>query len=239
MQAVIVAGGRGTRLAPYTMVFPKPMLPVGGQPIIETIVRQLAYYGFTDIIISLGYLGGLIKLYFEDKSKVPDGVEIRYCFEDIPLGTAGAIGLIENLEDDFLVINGDILTTLDYRKFIEFHTSEESNLTIAVGKKEVTLSLGILDIDKDNNVLGIHEKPTYTYNDNMGIYIYNRKTLDYIERNKHLDLNVLVENMIAGNERVLAYKSDDSFYWIDIGKHADFEKANIEFESRKDEFLKA
>ena len=122
MQAIVLAGGKGTRLSPYTLVFPKPMLPVGGQPIIQTIVRQLAYFGFDDVVISLGYLGELIELYFKDKSNIPSGVNIRFVTEEKPLGTSGAISLVDNLDDDFLVINGDILTTLDFGKMFEYHS---------------------------------------------------------------------------------------------------------------------
>jgi NDP-mannose synthase len=238
MQAVILAGGKGTRLAPYTLVFPKPMLPVGGQPIIETIITQLAHHGFKDIVISLGYLGDLIKLYFNDRTKVPSGVSLRYVYEDKPLGTAGALSLIEGLEENFLVINGDILTTLNYENFFNFHVDKKASLSVAVGEKKVKMSLGIVTIDNDLRIMGFNEKPTFSFTDNIGIYIYNKKTLSYIKKNQHLDLNILIEKMIEKKDPVYAYMSQENYFWIDIGQHADFEHANREFETRRNEFLK-
>ncbi|MBF0532481.1 MAG: NTP transferase domain-containing protein [Candidatus Omnitrophica bacterium] len=238
MQAVILAGGKGTRLAPYTMVFPKPMLPVGGQPIIETIIRQLAFYGFKDIVISLGYLGDMIELYFRDRSKSLDGIRLRYVREDQPLGTAGALSLIDDLDENFLVINGDILTTLNYENFYRFHQEKGSSLTVAVGEKKVQIALGILTLDEESKVKKFDEKPVYTYKDNIGIYIYNRRALRYIEKGKRLDLNILIEKMIADGDNVFGYMSNENYYWIDVGQHADFEQANQEFEKRKKEFLK-
>lgn len=238
MQAIILAGGKGTRLSPYTLVFPKPMLPVGGQPIIQTIVRQLAYFGFDDIVISLGYLGELVELYFKDKSNVPTGAQIRFVAEDKPLGTAGAISLVENPDEDFLVINGDILTTLDFGKMYSYHKSKNAALTVGVAVREMKINLGVLTIDENERISGFEEKPTYTFNDNMGIYIYNRQVLQYLEKNERIDLNILVEKLLENNEPVYGYRSDDDYYWIDVGQHADFERANQEFEKRKKSYLR-
>lgn len=234
-QAVILAGGKGTRLLPYTVVFPKPMLPLGGQPIIQIILTQLVKHGFTDIVISLGYLGDMIELYFKDKK--PEGVNLRFVHEQQPLGTAGALSLVEDLEEDFLVVNGDILTTLDYRAMFDFHRKNRSALTVAVGVKEVCISLGILSLDGQNRVTGIEEKPTYRFNDNMGIYVYNRSAVSFLPRNQRTDLNVLMENLIGKNLPVFGYRSQDPYYWIDIGQHAEYEKANAEFERRREAFL--
>ncbi|HSA30238.1 MAG TPA: sugar phosphate nucleotidyltransferase [Candidatus Omnitrophota bacterium] len=239
MQAVILAGGQGTRLAPYTLVFPKPMLPVGGQPIIETIIQQLAYYNFKDVVICLGYLGNLIEVYLKNDSRVPKDVNIRYVLESKPLGTAGALSLIDGLEDDFLVINGDILTTLNFQDFFLFHKQKKSSLSIAAGQKKIKMSLGILEIDGQDRVKEFIEKPTYTFQDNMGVYIYNRRALQYIPQNERLDFNILVEKMIQDGEDIFAYRSEDPYFWIDIGQHADFESANQEFEKRRNEFLKS
>lgn len=238
MQAVILAGGKGTRLSPYTLVFPKPMLPVGGHPIIETIIRQLAMHGFKDIIISLGYLGDLIQTYFKDKSKIPAGVNLKYVNEDKPLGTAGALSLINGLEEDFLVINGDVLTTLNFADIYRFHRKKKSSLTVAVGEKKIKISLGILSLDENSKIIGFNEKPTFTFKDNMGVYVYNKAVLSYLKKNTRLDLNILIEKMIARQDSVYGYISRESYYWIDIGQHADFEQANIEFAKRKKIFLK-
>ncbi len=238
MQAVILAGGKGTRLAPYTVVFPKPMLPVGGQPIIETIIQQLSYYNFKEIIICLGYLGDLIEVYLKSDSRIPKDVHIRYVTEQNPLGTAGALSLIDGLDEDFLVINGDILTTLNFEDFFVFHKKKKAALSIAAGQKEIKMNLGILEINEDGRVEEFIEKPTYTFQDNMGVYIYNRRALGYIQQNKRLDFNILVGEMIQTGEDIFAYKSQDPYFWIDIGQHADFERANEEFSKRKNEFLK-
>lgn len=237
MQAVILAGGQGTRLRPYTLVFPKPMLPVGGQPIIETILHQLAHYGFTEAVISLGYMGEYIRMYFSDSAHVPPGMRIRYVYEDQPLGTAGSIALVEGLEDEFLVINGDILTTIDYRDFIAAHRRERADLSIAVGVKEVRMTLGVLELDDDHRITNFREKPTFTFHDNMGIYVYSRAVAESIERNKRLDANTLVLRLIEEGRKVFGYLSEEPYYWIDVGHHADYEKANEEFEKRREAFL--
>lgn len=237
MQAVILAGGKGTRLLPYTTVFPKPMLPVGGKPIIEIIVQQLGYYGFSDVVISLGYLGDYIRMYFQDPSRIPPGVTIRYVEESEPLGTAGPIALVPDLDEQFLVINGDILTTLDYRDFMRYHRERGAALTLAVGVKNVTMSLGILELDDEMHITNFSEKPTFTYHDNMGIYIYSRGVIDSIVKHQHLDLNELVLNLLARRERVCGYICRDPYFWIDIGRSGEYEEANREFEVRRKDFL--
>ena len=235
MQAVILAGGKGTRLLPYTVVFPKPMLPLGGQPIIQIILTQLVKHGFTDIVISLGYLGDLIELYLNEKRS--EEANIRFVREQKPLGTAGALSLVEDLEEDFLVINGDILTSLDYRAMFDFHRERRAALTVAVGVKEVCMNLGILTLDGQDRVTRIEEKPTYRFNDNMGIYVYNRSTVSFLPQNERTDLNVLMETLIGKNLPVFGYRSQDPYYWIDIGQHAEYEKANAEFERHREVFL--
>jgi NDP-sugar pyrophosphorylase family protein len=238
MQAVILAGGKGTRLQPYTLVFPKPMLPVGGVPIISTLVQQLSFFGFTDIIISLGYMREYIRLYFGDSANMPEGSRIRYSYEEEPLGTAGPVSMIDGLEENFLVINGDILSTIDYRDFYDYHIKKDALLSIAVGIKEVKVSLGVLELDKENRITDFREKPTYTFNDNMGIYIYNRRALEYIPRNKRLDMNDLVLDLIRHEQKVIGYISKEQYYWIDVGQHADYEKANQVFLENRDSFLR-
>mgnify|MGYP001480622879 CR=1 FL=1 len=239
MQALILAGGLGTRLHPYTMVFPKPMLPVGGRPIIQTVVDQLAAHGFSEIVISLGHLGNYLRMFFAEAENVPTGVSIDYVEEDEPLGTAAPVSLIEKPGDDFLVLNGDILTTLNFSDFRDFHLQRSATLSIAVGIKHVRMNLGVLELGEDDQVVSMAEKPTYTYHDNMGIYMYNRRALDYIEPGKRLDLPDLATRLIEDGEKVCGFVSQDPYYWIDIGQHADYEKANQEFESRRSDFLVA
>ena len=237
MQAIILAGGKGTRLQPYTMVFPKPMLPVGGLPIIATIVRQLAHFGFDDLVISLGHLGDYIRMYFGDPANVPPGVRIRYYVEEQPLGTAGPLSIIGDLAEDFLVINGDILSTIDYADFFRVHRERGADLSVAVGVKEVKMSLGILDLDPEGRITSFREKPTFKFYDNMGVYVYNRGVMPTIQPNRRLDVNDLVATLLRDGKKVYGYLSKDHYYWIDIGQHGDYEKANEEFEKNKNAFL--
>ena len=239
MQALILAGGRGTRLAPYTLVYPKPMLPVGGRPIIQTIVDQLSSYGYTDIIISLGYLGNYIRMYFSEDSNVPDGTTIRYVEEREPLGTAGPVAVVPDLQENFLVINGDILTTIDFGALMEFHREQAAQLSIVVGVKELQLKLGVVTLDDHHNITSFEEKPTRTFLDNMGIYIYRKSVAERIEQGARLDVNQLVVDMLSRGEKVCGFVSSEPYYWIDIGQHGDYEKANEVFASKRDQFLRS
>lgn len=237
MQALILAGGRGTRLHPYTMIFPKPMLPVGGQPIIHTIASQLVSHGFRRIVISLGYLGNYVRMFFAEDGNTPPGAEISYIVEEEPLGTAAPVSLLPDPEENFLVLNGDILTSINFSDFYSFHLQNEAMLSIAVGTKEVKINLGVLDLDGEGRIRKITEKPTYTYHDNIGIYAYNRRALNFIEPGRRLDLPDLVNRLISAGERVCGFASPEPYYWIDIGQHADYEKANQEFNIRRCDFL--
>lgn len=237
MQALILAGGLGTRLHPYTLVFPKPMLPVGGQPIIQTIVRQLVSYGFDKIAVSLGYLGNYIRMFFDENGNTPAGAEITYLVEKEPLGTAAPVSLLPDPDENFLVLNGDILTSINFSDFYSFHVQNEATLSIAIGIKQVKMNLGVVDLDAQGRITNITEKPTYTYHDNIGIYLYNRRALNYIEPGRRLDLPDLVNRLIAAGENVCGFASSDPYFWIDIGQHADYEKANEEFSLRRNDFI--
>lgn len=237
MKAVILAGGKGTRLAPYTTVFPKPMLPVGDMPILEIIIRQLAYYGFKEIVLSVGHLAELIYAYFQNCNTLPEGVRLTYIKEEKPLGTAGPIALIPNLMETFLVMNGDILTTLDYSKLINFHKRKGALLTVGIYKKEVRMDLGVVEINDERRVTKYIEKPTYTYFDSMGIYVYEPEVIRYIEPGIYLDFPTLVQRLIDNGEKVFAYCHEGFYCWIDIGQHGDYQRANEEFKKRKEEFL--
>ena len=237
MKAVILAGGKGTRLAPYTAVFPKPMLPVGDKPILEIIIRQLANYGFDEIILSVGYLAEIIQAYFQNGKAIPENVVITYVKEREPLGTAGAIGLIPNLNESFLVMNGDVLTTLNYAKLLAFHKEKGAFLTIAIHKKEVKMDLGIVETSDDQRVKNYIEKPTYTYYDSMGIYVYDPAVVRYIEPGVYLDLPKLVQRLIIENKKVFSFYHDKPHFWIDIGQHDDYQMAKEYFCKKRDEFL--
>lgn len=226
MRAVILAGGEGRRLRPYTTVLPKPLMPLGNQPILETVVKQLARDGYTDLTFAVGYLSQLIEAYFGDGSKF--GVNIDYSHEDKPLGTVGPLKLIDGLEDNFLVMNGDILTDLDYGDLMAKHKASDAVATICVYQKDVPVSLGVLDLDDNDEVTGYTEKPTLHYTASTGIYCFKRDVLEHIPDDQRFDLPDLVLKLIAEQKRVFAYRFAGK--WLDIGRPEDYEQATDEFE---------
>lgn len=236
MDAVILAGGKGTRLAPYNTVFPKPLVPLGDRPILDIIVQQLDYYGFDRIIISLGYLGELIESYFKSGySSTLKNAKIEFVREREPLGTVGSLALVSGLKKSFLVINGDTLTTLNYKKLMDFHKENKGLLTIATNKKKVNLQLGIMEANDKFEIQSFVEKPTMSYLVSMGIYIYEPEILKYIKPGESLDFPNIVWKMLEEKKRILGYPSED--YWLDLGTHSDYGKAQDEFENMKKELL--
>jgi NDP-sugar pyrophosphorylase family protein len=233
-RAVVLAGGRGTRLAPYTTAFPKPLVPIGGMPILEIVLRQLRWYGVREVILSVGYLAQLIEAYFATRGPIP-GLEITYLRETQPLGTAGALALLGNVDDNLLVVNGDILTTLDFGKMMEFHLCNKPALTVASYRKDVKIDLGVLKVDSGSKIVVYDEKPTLEYLCSMGIYMYSRRALESIEVGQRLDFPDLVLRMLAEGQETLAYQSD--CYWLDIGRHDDYERAMEEFSRMRSSFL--
>ena len=222
MQAVILAGGKGTRLRPYTTVLPKPMMPVGEKPILEIIVGQLAAAGVRKIVISVGYLSGIIQAYFGDGSKF--GVEIDYFVESEPLGTAGCLSLIPGLEDRFIVMNGDILTDLDVAGLLDHHEKSGKRVTICSYRKDVTISLGVLEIG-DGVVRDYIEKPTYSFAVSMGMYVMERGVIEHIPRGEYFDLPSLIKKLISIDETVNVFRFEGE--WHDIGREEDY-KAVLE-----------
>lgn len=233
MQAIILAGGKGTRLAPYTMVFPKPLMPIGDMPILEIVIRQLKKYGFTKIVLAVGHLAGLIEAYFGDGSKW--GVEITYSREDEPLGTAGPLALIDDLDENFLVMNGDLLTNINYSDLMRHHLESGALSTISMYTKDVPISLGVLELNAEGNITDYIEKPTLKYKVSMGIYIFNKRILNQIERGKYLDFPNLIKILIQNGENISGYMFEG--YWMDIGRHEDYSKVLEEFDKLKDLLL--
>jgi NDP-mannose synthase len=227
MRAVILAGGTGTRLRPYTTILPKPLVPVGERPILELIVRQLARCGFTRIDVSLGHLGELIRAYFAESKYAPDEVELSYVWEDEPLGTAGALKLAHPPEESFLVMNGDIMTTLDYAALMRFHEEQGGALTIATHDKDVPLALGVIEGD-GGVVSGYVEKPTLHYEVSMGVYICSQRALEHVPSG-HFDFPELVLALLAAGETVTKYSFDGP--WYDIGTPHEHERAVAAFEA--------
>jgi NDP-sugar pyrophosphorylase family protein len=232
MRAVILAGGKGTRLAPYTTVLPKPLMPIGDMPILEIVIRQLARHGITDITLAVGYLAELLMAYCGDGEKY--GVRINYSREDEPLGTAGPIALIPDLNEPFLVMNGDLLSTLDYSAMWEHHERRGAIATLASHRRDIKIDLGVIE-SEDGWVKDYIEKPSYHYSVSTGIYIFEPSILEYIERGKRLDLPALILGLLKSGQKVNIYNFDG--YWLDIGRHDDYETAMEEFAAHRADFL--
>jgi NDP-sugar pyrophosphorylase family protein len=225
MQAILLAGGRGTRLQPYTTVFPKPLVPVGDQPICEIIVRQLAAAGFDHVVFAVSHLAGLIEAYFGDGEKW--GLRISYSLEDTPLGTAGPIGLVNDLESDFLVMNGDVLTDLDFRALVEEHRARRPIATITTARKDVPISLGVVTMDGDRRLVGYDEKPTLHYQVSTGIYVLDRRVRERLVPGQRTDLPDLMRDLVARGEHVQCHVHEGE--WLDIGRPEDYEDALSRF----------
>ncbi len=236
MKAVILAGGRGTRLAPYTAALPKPLVPVGDVPILEIIIRQLIASGFTSVTLTLGHMGELIRSYFAAHKMLTAQIDLRFVDEEEPTGTAGSLRLVPNLPETFLVMNGDVLTTIDYRKLLAFHQQHGAMLTIAGHRKEVNIDLGVLKLDEDSGaVVDYLEKPKYTYPVSMGVYVYERRAVEHIPSNKYFDFPDLVLKLLAQKQKVLCFQTDE--LWLDIGRRDDYAQAQEVFEQNKERFL--
>ena len=233
MQTIILAGGKGARLKPYTTVFPKPLMPVGDYPILEIVIKQLAHHGFDQIIMAVGHLKELIIAFLGTGEKW--NVQISYSFEKIPLGTAGPLKLIQHLDDQFMVMNGDILTNMDFYDFFEYHKKTNGVCTISSYKKPVVIDLGVLKKDEHETIKEYIEKPTLHYDVSMGIYAFHKSVLEYIPDNQYFDFPELIKTLLKKGVRVSAYPFEG--IWMDIGRSEDYEKANQIFENNKSEFL--
>jgi len=211
----------GTRLAPYTTVLPKPLVPVGDRPILELILDQLSDAGVDRVDLCVGHLGELIRAYFTQSGTAPDGLELNYHYEDEPQGTAGAIRELDPLDGPLLVMNGDILTDLDYAALIADHVERDAALTIASHSKEVKIDLGVI-VGADHEVDNYIEKPTLNYEVSMGIYVYSARAVEHIPAGR-FDFPDLVLALIAAGERVGKYRF--SGRWYDIGTAGELELA--------------
>lgn len=235
MKAVILAGGKGTRLKPYTTAFPKPLMPIGDIPILEIVIHQLKLHSFGEIIMAVGHLAELIRTFFNDGSKF--GVKIRYSREKQPLGTAGPLALIkEDLNETFLMMNGDVLTTLDYSELFKYHKRNRAIVTMALKKRDVKIDFGVPEIDDSNSILGYNEKPIIGYLVSMGVYIFEPTVLEYIRPNEYLDFPDLVKKLISNGETIKGYVCNG--YWRDIGRPDDYERANREIKEIHDKLFR-
>ncbi|MDO9545349.1 MAG: sugar phosphate nucleotidyltransferase [Pelolinea sp.] len=233
MKVVILAGGKGQRLNPYTLIIPKPLMPIGDMPILEIMLRQMKHAGIDDVIITVGYLASLLQAFFNDGSRL--GLNISYSFEEEPLGTAGPLSQVEGLDSTFLVTNGDILTTLNFNDLAQYHKDQNAALTIAMHKRTSTIDLGIIKCDGNNRVVRYTEKPTYDFLVSMGTYIFEPRVLSFIPHKKHLDFPDLIHLLLASDEKVVGYPFDG--YWQDLGRPDDYLKATEDFDKMRAEFL--
>lgn len=230
---VILAGGKGTRLAPYTTVFPKPLMPIGDLPILEIVLCQLRHYGFKDIVISVGHLSELLQAFFGDGSKW--GLKIRYVSEDQPLGTMGPLKLVNNLNKPFIVMNGDLLTDIDYSSLYRFHIEHGMEATVSAVPRTIEVSLGVLEYDAAQRLTGFREKPVSTYHASMGIYVFNPTVVDLIPGGKHYGFDNLMLDMLAAGRGVKIRPFDG--LWLDIGRPEDYAVANETVQKYRDRFL--
>jgi NDP-mannose synthase len=233
MKAVILAGGKGARLAPFTKILPKPLMPIGDMPILEVILRQIKAAGINEAILTVGHLSGLLQAFFQDGRQL--GIKIAYNFEEYPLGTAGPLALVKGLDETFLVSNGDVLTTMSHRELIQFHRDQKAIATIAVHRRQVKIDLGVVQLDHSPEITGYIEKPTFDYMVSMGIYVFEPGVLSYIQPGKYLDFPDLVKKLLAANEKVVAYVFNG--YWEDLGRPDDYERASADFEQMRSDFL--
>jgi len=231
---VILAGGRGTRLLPYTTSLPKPLMPVGEFPILEILLRQLAQQGFHNITLAVGHLAGLIQAYFKDGSDW--GLDISYSYETTPLGTAGPLAKLARTPNDMLVLNGDLLTTLDFTSIVRYHREHRATATIGTKRRTEKVDFGVIESAVNGQIVGFREKPSRDYLVSMGIYVFSPEVRDFIPHNQRFDFPELVQMLLANRKTVMSFESEA--YWMDIGRPDDYKQANEDFPSMENAFLR-
>ncbi len=220
-RAIILAGGKGTRLRPYTISLPKPLVPLGDKPILERIIVQLKECGFTHVTITLNHMAEMIKAFFEDGKRW--GIKIDYTIEKKPLSTMGPLTLIEDLPDNFLVMNGDVLTDLNFGTFYEEHALKKAIFTIASHRRTEKIDYGLLHHDQENKLTKFEEKPSYDFLVSMGVYMLNKSVLEYIPKDTFFGFDHLMYKLLEVKNPATVYEYNG--YWLDIGRPADYEKA--------------
>lgn len=235
MRAVILAGGRGARLAPYTTVIPKPLLPLGERPILDLILHQLAAAGFTRVTLTLGYMADYFKVFLAQRPELRRLIEIDYIEEREPTGTAGSLAEVEGLDEPFLVMNGDILTDLSYTNLVKQHLDTGAWLTIASYQKPVKIDLGVLETDANGILTDYIEKPTLNYSVSMGIYMYRPEVLEYIQLGKYLDFPTLVLMLRDAGKKVQTFCSDVT--WLDLGRPEDLQLATEMYLQKESQYF--
>ena len=233
MKAVVMAGGKGTRLAPYTKILPKPLMPIGEMPILEVILRQMRIAGVDDVFLTVGHLSGLLRAFFQGGEQW--GLKIHYCYEEFPLGTAGSLANINGLDETFLMTNGDVLTNMNLNDLVAFHHDQKAIATIAMHRRKVRIDFGVLQMDGNFSITSILEKPTYEYLVSMGMYVFEPEVINYIPKGKYLDFPDLILEMIAAGEKVAGYPFEG--YWQDLGRPDDYEQAAKDFDGMREQFI--
>ena len=223
MKAVILAGGEGKRLRPLTFALPKPLLPVGKKPIAHHLVEKLEKHGFKEIYLTTGYHSELVQAYFRDGRDF--GVNIHYSIEKKPLGTAGPLKLIEKeLDEPFLVMNGDLYTDVKFNQIMEFHREKDADMTVCGKIHDITIPFGVLSVNEKLEITGVEEKPTIRNKIGAGMYVINPQLLELIPAGKRFDMPELIEKARKNGKKVCYYEIKD--FWLDVGKVEDYEKIN-------------
>ncbi len=233
MHAVLLAGGNGTRLQPFTATFPKPLVPLDDVPVIEILIQQLVRFGVRDFTVVTGHLAELLRAFLGDGARF--GVRIRYLREDPPLDTAGCLGLLDRPSEPFLVMNGDLLTTLDFSQLMSFHRQQAPTATIAAHRREVKIDLGVLKISGNGGLDDYIEKPTYEFFVSMGIYCFDPRVCDFVKRGERISMPSLILRLRDAGEKILCYRED--CYWLDIGHPDDYAQAIEDFRRDRSRFL--
>lgn len=235
MQVLVMAGGRGTRLGPYTATFPKPLVPIGDMPILELLLRQFKAAGVTEVILAVNHLHHLLRAFFGEGERL--GMKISYSLEDTPLGTAGPIGLVrDQLQETFFVSNGDLLTTLDFATMLASHRAAGADATIASFRREMKSEFGVLETDDAMRMTGYLEKPVQTHLVSMGLYVLQREAvLPHVTPGERLDMPDLMRALVAGGRSVLCHAPE--CFWLDIGRPDDYAQAQALFDTDRGRFL--
>jgi NDP-sugar pyrophosphorylase family protein len=233
MMALILAGGKGTRLKPFTVSIPKPLMPLGDYPILEIVIRQLRAAGVERVVLSLGHMAYFFTPFIERWERY--GIKIDCCHEDEPMGTAGSIALVKELDETFLVMNGDLLTTLDFGALVQAHVAQQAWGTIALARRELKVDYGVVEYAVDGRLEKYVEKPIIKYDVSMGINVLSRKCLEFIPAGRKFDIPDLMQAMRNAGRSVYCYRTD--CYWQDIGRFDDFQQASADFIENPSRFM--
>jgi NDP-sugar pyrophosphorylase family protein len=233
-RAIILAGGKGTRLRPFTLTLPKPLVPIGDTPVLEIIIRQLKQRDFGHLTMAVNHQADIIRAYFGNGDKW--GIQIDYSLESMPLGTMGPLRLIRDLPDNFLVMNGDILTDLDFDAFLRKHTSEGNLFTISAARRQQLIDFGVLGTDAAGYLNRFDEKPKESFLVSMGVYAVSHRILEWLPKDQPYGFDQLMRALIQEGQKVAV--KEHPGYWLDIGRPEDYQRATDDFADSSERFLK-